>query len=249
MAFTNKNPCRYSYNSSDESFSFDLNFWLQETIPRRKLQSERIFQEQNDKNSKMYNIPVKLSLEELARTRLSYKYYVTDNFNSDGSPIEINFEEIQNRLLRDAGLVAPKALELIKKVHPNGASRFALTYVGEQSDYKAYGHFHPHILNQDGSYNRDCKTCVVIIPIDHTMPATEKVFFNHQEFVSDEEEEIIETCRITASPYDKPRGNIVDIPMPNMGECLVVEFVGSRCLHWLENYGTENKYLCLIAEN
>lgn len=250
MNFTNENPCTYYYiNVDDSSFEFDSQFWLDKTIPRRKLQSELIYQSQNDITNRMYNIPVKFTPEEFERKRIAFTYYNTDKFNDNGSPIEISIEDIQTILREKAGLVAPKAFELIEKSHPSGVNRIALTYVAGVSEYEAHAHFHPHILNRNGSHNRDCRTCVVIVPLKHTMPVTEKVFFNHQEIVSREEEEIIEACRKTASPYDKPRGNVVDILMPSPGQYLVVDFLGSRCLHWVENYGTTNEYLCIVAEN
>ncbi len=249
MYFTNENPCTYYYTSDDDNFSFDLDHWIGNIIPRRRMQGEAIYQKQNDPNGSMYNIPVKLSLEELEKERLAFSYYNSGKFNENGSPLEMSIEEAQHKLYEEAKLVAPKAFDIIKQVHTNGVNRMLLTYVGEISEYKAYGHFHPHILNQDGTKNRECKTCVVMVPLNHTMPVTERVFFNHQDIVNNEEEEIIEACRKTASPYDKPRGNVVDLLMPSMGQYLVVEFLSSRCLHWLENYGTTNEYLCIIAEN
>ena len=248
MTFTNETPCYYYYTESDKNFSFDLQHWIENTIPRRKQQGELVYQKQNDPTSKLYNIPVKLTLEEIEKERLAFKYYTSDKFNEDGSPLEMSIEEAQHKLYEETKLVAPKAFELIRKVHTNGVNRMLLTYVGELSQYKAYGHFHPNILNQDGTKNRECRTCVVMIPLTHAAPVTEKVFFNHQD-VLDREEEIIEACRKTASPYDKIRGNVVEILMPSNGQYLVVEFMASRCLHWLENYGTTNEYLCIIAEN
>ena len=249
MTFTNQNPCHYYYTESDDSFSFDLQHWIENTIPRRKMQGDLIYQKQNDPSSNLYNIPVKMSIEEIEKERLAFKYYNSGKFNIDGSPLEMSIEEAQQKLYEEAKLVAPNAFELISKVHTNGVNRMLLTYVGELSQYKAYAHFHPNILNQDGTKNRECKTCVVMVPLKHTMPVTERVFFNHQDYVDDSEEQIMETCRQTATPYDKPRGNVVDILMPSIGQYLVVEFLASRCLHWLENYGTTNEYLCIIAEN
>ena len=247
--FSNENPCNYYYSSDDPSFSFDLQRWITNTLPRRKLQGEMIYQKQNDPTSNMYNIPVKLSLDEIERERLAFTYYNFGKFNEAGSPLEMSIEDAQQKLYEESSLIAPKAFELIKKVHRNGVNRMLLTYVGPVSEYKAYGHLHPYILNQDGTKNRECHTCVVMVPLNHVMPVTEKVFFNHLDILDDEEEQIIESCRKTASPYDKPRGKVIDILMPNMGQYLVVEFLASRCLHWLENYGTTNEYLCIIAEN
>lgn len=249
MTFTNENPCNYYYTESDDSFSFDLKQWIAKTIPRRKIQSEVIYQKQNDPSSIMYNIPMKLTQEEFERERLAFTYYNSEKFNEDGYPLEMSIEEAKHKLHTEAGLVAPKAFDLIKKVHTKGVNRMLLTYVGEISEYKAYGHFHPYIINQDGTKNRECRTCVVMIPLNHNMPVTERVFFNHQDVGNKEEEEIIDACRKTASPYDKPKGNVVDILMPKPGQYLVVDFLASRCLHWLENYGTKNEYLCIIAEN
>lgn len=249
MYFTNKNPCNYYYTESDDQFSFDVDYWMKSMIIRRKAQAEAIYQKQNDPTTSMYDLPIKLSLEELERERLAFTYYNCDKFDENGAPIEIPVEAIQQKLYQEIRLNAPKAFNLIKQVHNTGINRMLLTYVGEISDYKAYGHFHPHIENQDGTNNRDCKTCVVIVPLNHTMPVTERVFFNHQEIVDDKEEKVIETCRKTASPYKTIRGKVLDIRMPNPGEYLVLEFLGSRCLHWLENYGTTNEYLCIIAEN
>lgn len=249
MNFSNENPCYHYYTTSDDDFSFDLDHWIENIIPRRKLQGDLIYQKQNDPTSNMYNIPIKFSAEEIEKERLAFKYYNSDMFTENGSPLEMGIENAQRKLYEETKLIAPKAFEIIRKVHTNGVNRMLLTYVGEISQYKAYGHFHPYILNQDGTKNRECTTCVVIVPLNHNETVTEKVFFNHQDILSDEEEAIMESCRKTASPYDKPRGKVVDITMPSMGQYLIVQFQASRCLHWLENYGTKNEYLCIIAEN
>lgn len=249
MNFTNENPCNYAYVKAEDDFSFDLVTWTGKVLPNRNIKGKAIYERQNDPNSEYYNIPIKYSLEQLENSRLTFEWFNTDNFADDGSPIEIPIDILEQQVKEQSGFIAPKVFEEIEKIHTKGVNRFAISHVGEHTEYKAYGHFHPKIKNKDGSNHRECHTVVVIMPVNHSDPVTEKVFFNHQEKVDDNEERIIELCRNTASPYETVRGNTLGITMPSPGEYLVVEFHGNRCLHWLENYGTKNEYLCLIAEN
>jgi hypothetical protein len=249
MTFTNENPCRYQYTDSDENFSIDTELWLAKAIPERAMKNEHIFSEQQKVDSDMKHLPVKLTKEQFEKERLLYRYYNTGNHDENGLPIEMSIEEIQQTLLADAGLVAPKAFEFIKKTFPNGASRFALTYIAEHSSHKAHKHLHPRIMSKDLKNVREARTCVVVIPLEHKSPVSERVFFNHQDPNDHQVELIMDLCRWTASPYETTIGHILDIMMPSMGQYLVIDFISSRCLHWVENYGTENNYMCLIVEN
>lgn len=251
MRFTNENPCRYQYTDCDENFSSNLDLWLEKAVPERILKNEHIFREQHNDNSatNLNHLPVKMTKEQFEKERLLYRYYVTENYDEAGLPIEMSIEEVQQKLLADAGLIAPKAFEFIKESFPNGVSRFGVTYVNKHSSYTAHKHLHPRIMAKDLKMIRECKTCLVVIPIQHTAPATEKLFLNHQEPNDHQVELIMDLCRWTASPYETVRGHVLDVAMPSMGQYLVVNFISSRCLHWVENYGTENNYLCLVAEN
>lgn len=249
MTFTNENPCKYQYVDKEESFSVDIDLWLEKAIPEREMKNEMIFREQYNEDSHMKHLPVKLTKEQFEKERLLYRYYNTDKYDEEGMPIELSIEEIQKQLWEDAGLVAPKAFELVRNIFPNGTSRFAITYVDKHSSYKAHKHLHPRIMSKDGKNIREARTCVVIVPINHNAPATEKLFFNHQELGTHIEELLMDLCRWTASHYETIKGQVIDIQMPSRDQYLVVEFMSSRCVHWVENYGTENEYLCLIFEN
>jgi hypothetical protein len=249
MQFTNTHPCSYRYTDSDENFSVDIDIWLEKAIPERKKKNDLILQEQNNTNSHMQHLPVKLTEEQFEQERLLYKYYNTSKHTEDGLPIEMSVEEIQSKLREDTGLIAPKAFDFIRKSFPNGACRFAITYIDKHSSHRAHKHLHPRIMDKDGKNIRECRACVVVIPLNHSSPATEKVFLNHQDPNGHTEELIMDLCRWTASPYETVRGQVTELLMPSMGQYLILDFMSSRCLHWVENYGTENEYLCLIVEN
>ncbi len=249
MNFTNEHPCNFYYVKGDTDFQFDIERWTQKVLPVRNHKGSLVHKYQNDPNSKLYDIPVKMTIEELEKSRLTFEWFDTESYNEDGSPNEIPIPTLEQWVEQRSQFSAPIAFREIEKIHSKGVNRFAISHVGKLTEYKAYGHFHPCIKNQDGSNNRECHTVVVIIPINHTQPATEKVFFNHQDMLTAEEERIVDLVRNIASPYETIRNNVLEVCMPSMGEYLIVEFQGSRCLHWLENYGTENEYICLIAEN
>lgn len=249
MNFSNENPCRYQYVDSDEDFFFDNALWLEKAVPERKRKNDLILQAQHDSNSEMQYLPVKLTEEQFEKERLLYKYYNTTNHHEDGSPIEMSIDEIQRKLCEDTGLNAPNAFDVVRKSFPKGACRFAITYIDKHSSHRAHKHFHPRIMDKEGKNIRECRACVVVIPLKHLSPVTEKVFFNHQELRTHHEELIMDLCRWTASPYETVRGKVTELSMPNMGQYLALDFMSSRCLHWVENYGTENEYLCLIVEN
>lgn len=249
MNFTNDNPCNYHYVKVENDFVFDIDPWSQKVLPSRNQNIKTLYELQNNPNHKMYNIPIKMTLEEYERERSTYEWYTTSEWNEDGSPIEITIPDLEQRVKENSGLSCPTAFREIQKVHTSGIDRLGISHIGKLTNYHLHHHFHPPIKNKDGTYNRDCHSVVVIIPMTHNDPVTETVFLNHQEFVSMEEEHIISLCRETASPYTTLRGNVTSVLMPSPGEYLVLEFNGSRCLHWLENYGTKNEYLCLLAEN
>lgn len=248
MNFTNENPCQYQYIDKDENFSFEPHLWLEKAIPERKRKNSLIFQAQHDTDNELHYLPVKLTEEQFEQERLLYKYYDTSKHTEDGLPIEMSIDEIQSKLREDTGLIAPKAFDCIRKSFPNGACRFAITYIDKHSSHRAHKHLHPRIMDKDGKNIRECRACVVVIPLNHPSPATERVFFNHQEPNGHIEELLMDLCRWTASPYETVRGQVIDVLMPTVGQYLILDFMSSRCLHWVENYGTENEYLCLIVE-
>jgi hypothetical protein len=249
MHFTNENPCQYRYVDRDENFFFDASEWLEKTIPDRQLKNEFILKEQHDTDSAYQHLPIKFTKEQFEKERLLYKYYNTTKHDEDGLPIEMSIEEIQHRLHEIIGLNAPKAFDFVKESFPKGACRFAITYIDKHSSHRAHKHFHPRIMDKDSKNIRECRACVVVIPLNHPSPATEKVFFNHQDLRTHQEELIMDLCRWTASPYETVRGHVTELLMPAMGQYLILDFMSSRCLHWVENYGTENEYVCLIIEN
>jgi hypothetical protein len=249
MNFNNENPCNHQYVDGDENFSFDARLWLEKAIPERKKKNELILQAQHDTNNHFHHLPVKLTEEQFEKERLLYKYYNTEKLTEDGLPIEMSVEEIQNKLREDIGLIAPKAFDFVRKSFPKGACRFAITYIDKHSSHRAHKHLHPRIMDKDGKNIRECRACVVVIPLNHPSPTTERVFFNHQDPRPPGEEIIMDLCRWTASPYETVRGQVIDLLMPKPGQYLILDFISSRCLHWVENYGTENEYLCLIVEN
>lgn len=249
MNFTNENPCNFHYVLGDEDFQFDIENWTEKVLPVRNHKGSLVYQYQHDPNSKLYDIPIKMTIEELEKSRLTFEWFNTESFNDDGSPNEINIATLEQWVEERSQFSSPTAFREIEKIHSTGINRFAISHVGKLTEYKAYGHFHPCIKNKDGTNHRECHTVVVIIPINHKHPITEKLFFNHQDTLTNEEEHIVDLVRDIASPYETVRGNVLEVRMPSPGEYLVVEFQGSRCLHWLENYGTENEYICLIAEN
>lgn len=250
MNFTNSHPCMFYYASSSEEVQVDMNAWLHQVVPERTEQIAHIVNAQEDSGDPLYRLPIKLSADQLQRNRLFYKYYNTETYTSDGMPVEISVDEIERRLGEDISFRAPKVFDHIRKYFPNGAARYAITHVGEKSGYQVHGHFHPHITKQDGSFVRPCNSCVVIIPMKSALPARGKVFFNHQEEAQDEKHHwMMEACRATGSPYEKRRGYVEGLTLPEVGQYLVVQFSASRCLHWVESNGAQNEYLCLIAEN
>lgn len=249
MNFSNENPCNYYYTDRDKDFSLDIDIWLEKAVPERQYKNDLILKAQNDSDSHLQHLPVKLTKEQFEKERLLYKYYNTTMHHEDGSPIEMSIEEIQDTLHKDTGLVAPKIFECIRKIFPNGACRFAITYIDKHSSYRAHKHIHPRIMDKDGKNIRECRACVVVIPLNHTSPATEKVFFNYQDPGTHMEELVMDLCRWTASPYETVKGQVLELMMPDMSQYLVLDFMSSRCVHWTENYGTENEYLCLIIEN
>lgn len=170
------------------------------------------------------------------------------NSREDSEPIHVSIDEIENRC-KLAGVYVPKAFEEIKKHMPEVA-RFIAVGVGDWSGYNVIPHFHSPILKGDGSYNRDCRTITVVIPMNHSVPVEEDFIAQYVEYSKEQEEELqLGLIKEFYLYYKDDSFSKTTVKMPAPGQYLVLDFNSSKILHWLENNNrTKNEYLCLVAE-
>ena len=109
----------------------------------------------------------------------------------------------------------------------------------------------PHVHAPVKEYNYEkCPNLTVIVPVKIVEPVTEEFCVKHYDYVPWDQ---FEYDKITHDDWFKVRegldteGEVERIKLPDAGEYLVVEFEGSRDLHWVDNI-SNNHYLYFILE-
>lgn len=240
------NPCTYSYIESDDLSSLYLSDeWIEARKIERGQNMERFAKKFNDENHRLYvfNNNIDYYLEAMKYNNLGQMYYRRASLEDT----QATAEYCHSQIIDICHTTLPKAFDAIDK-HQDGIDTFFMVLLNEDSKYRAEKHFH---TRNPLDRSKDRRAVTVVIPYKIVEPVNEYVKFQYVDSTIDKKSGLdINLVRdnILRTEED-PELPIQSIKMPDVGQYLVIDFNSTKCLHWVENNGSKNEYICLITES
>ena len=178
-------------------------------------------------------------------------------FSNDGNEIEYPIQECFDACVAQCGFELPNAFSELEKLSPKIIKSF-IGYSATSSNKfkKSYGyilkHIHPPRMNSDRIFLEPGirKTRTIVIPIKIVNDISETVLVQPVEY-----DYVGKTCDmqnfVSEDWLDSlPKaGELIKIPMPSLGQYLVLDFVSSHAVHWVENDSeSQNEFIYLVTE-
>ena len=183
----------------------------------------------------------------------------TWNQRVNGSIVSYDIDDAFSSYKKKFNIDAPSSFAELKALSPLIVRSFIVYYRGQAfnqryaSGNESHKHFHPPAAGPDMRFVAPGtrRTITAVLPIRIVEPVTEMVCLQQFEFdfVGKEPH---------PNSYQDPSwqkqnltevGEVIKIPMPPMGSHLILDFVSSHTLHWVENNSnTNNEFIFLVQD-
>jgi hypothetical protein len=175
----------------------------------------------------------------------------------NGSPIQYPIELAFESYRAQYGIDSPAAFNELQKLSPLISRSFILAFLGKEFNERyitghVHKHFHPPTTNKNNVYELPHRrTITAVIPTKLVDPVTEQVcmqkfdydFIGKTPIYNVYQDVNWQNKNLKISP------NIERIDMPKPGQYLILDFISSHTLHWVENsHSTNNEFIFLVQD-
>lgn len=184
-------------------------------------------------------------------------YLTPSRFSEDGNEIEYSVKECFEACVSQCGFELPTAFAELEKLSPKIIKSFiGYSAISSNKFKKSYGyvlkHIHPPKMNASRVFLEPGirKTRTIVIPIKIVNEISEAVLVQpiHYDYVgtTSDMQKFVSEEWLDALPKN---GELIRIPMPSFGQYLVLDFISSHAVHWVENDSdSENEFIYLVTE-
>ena len=175
----------------------------------------------------------------------------------NGTPIQYPIEQAFEEYKRLYEIDAPNAFIELHKLSPLISRSFVLAFLGKEFNERyrsgyVHKHFHPPAANANNVYELSTRrTITAVIPTKIVDPVSEQVCLQKFEY------DFVGKSPIYNAYQDsdwQEQNLLLDdmiekIDMPKPGQYLILDFVSSHTLHWVENNSnTNNEFIFLVQD-
>jgi hypothetical protein len=150
-----------------------------------------------------------------------------------------------------------EAFTELRKMSPAITRSFILAFLGKEFNqiYRngfVHKHFHPPATNKNNVYDlAHRRTITAVIPTKLVEPVTEQVCMQKFDYDFIGKTPIYNVYQDVNWQNEnlKISPNIERIDMPKPGQYLILDFISSHTLHWVENsHSTNNEFIFLVQD-
>lgn len=240
------NLCDYAYLESDDLFSLRFSEeWLAELRTAREQTAEkfsRSFYKEGHPLSVLRD-KVDYYIGTTKTRNLMQLFYARRSLEDP----QVTTEYCQSRFADQFHIALPNAFKAVEE-RMEKMDRFAMIIINEDSNYVAGAHLH---ARNPLDRSKDMRTVTVVLPYKIVEPVDTYVKFQYIDYDIDKTSghDISLTRDYFLHTEPDPDLPTQDIKLPDVGQYLIIDFNGTECLHWVENSGSKNEYICLLFES